>query len=836
MQRLGSFRLLGAVCAGVLLLAVPVAVYWFAPDPAAEILASFREDSPYGGLAIEYPLGETLFPPEIVPPKFRWHNENTGANTWLVLLRFADGLEPIHALCDEPCWTPSPGEWKAIKQRSLGGTARVFVLGVRRDAPGEILCGAAISIGTSTDEVAAPLFYREVILPFIDAVKDPSRIRWRLGEISSAERPPVVLERLPVCGNCHSFSADGAVLGMDVDYANSKGSYAILPVQKEMLIPTSNIITWDDYQKKEGELSFGLLSQVSPDGKCVVSTVKDRSVFVPRPDLAFSQLFFPIKGLLAYYCRDTKTFHVLPGADDPSFVHSNPSWSPDGKYLVFARSRAYQLKHLGDKKAVLLTADECREFLDEKQTFRYDLYRIPFNQGQGGRAEPLAGASQNDMSNYFGRYSPDGKWIVFCRAKSFMLLQPDSELYIIPAAGGEARRLRCNTSRMNSWHSWSPNGRWLVFSSKANSAYTQLFLTHIDPQGVSTPAVLLSQFTADDRAANIPEFVPFGPHSIERIREEFLDDHSFIRAGNEYLRHDDLDGAMEAYGKALELNPKSAEALCNLGICLSTKGMLDQAESHIGRAVALRPEDQDMQLNLGMVLARQGRCQEAVTRFRKAVQIDPRFVKAHVNLAAALAKLGRNDQVIETYRTVLSIQPEYAHAHFELGRALLRGNQVTEAARHFAATIEIDPKGPGAYYYLGQILLQNGRAADAAKCLKQAVELDPNGVAALNALAWVYATCPESSLRDGARAVALADHACRLSEGKLPAVLDTLAAAYAESGDFQKAARTAAEAQALANHAGNRSMAAEIGNHLALYLEKRPLRQARPGLSGAVNW
>lgn len=74
------------------------------------------------------------------------------------------------------------------------------------------------------------------------------------------------------------------------------------------------------------------------------------------------------------------------------------------------------------------------------------------------------------MSNYFARFSPDGKWIVFCKAKSFMLLQPDSELYIVPAQGGEARRLRCNTSRMNSWHSWSRNGKWLVFSSKARSS------------------------------------------------------------------------------------------------------------------------------------------------------------------------------------------------------------------------------------------------------------------------------------------------------------------------------------------------------------------------------
>jgi Tol biopolymer transport system component len=103
-----------------------------------------------------------------------------------------------------------------------------------------------------------------------------------------------------------------------------------------------------------------------------------------------------------------------------------------------------------------------------------------------------------------------------------MLLQPDSELFIIPAGGGTARRLRCNTRRMNSWHSWSPNGKWLVFSSKAWSDYTQLCLTHIDENGDSSPPVLLAHLTAPDRAANIPEFVNTSPTAIVQIREQFV--------------------------------------------------------------------------------------------------------------------------------------------------------------------------------------------------------------------------------------------------------------------------------------------------------------------------
>ncbi len=794
-------------------------------DPTRSILSAFREDRQYGHLSIDYPLDGTLFPPEIVPPMFRWRDDHPDADTWLVTVRFPDAAEPINALCSSPSWTPSASQWESIKDRSLGKRAKVFVLGVSRAAPQQILSGAGISIGTSTDEVGAPLFYREVILPFIDAVKDPSRIRWRLGAVSSPQPPPIVLESLPVCGNCHSFSADGAVLGMDVDYANSKGSYVILPVAEEMTIHTSKIITWDDYKKEEGKLSFGLLSQVSPDGKCVVSTVKDRSVFVPKPDLAFSQLFFPIRGILAYYRRDSKTFHALPGAEDQRFVHSNPSWSPDGKYIVFARAEAYQLKHIRDEKAVLLTRDECREFLEGQKTFSYDVYRIPFNNGKGGKAEPLRGASNDGMSNYFARYSPDGRWIVFCKAKSFMLLQPDSQLYIIPAEGGEARRLRCNTARMNSWHSWSPNSRWLVFSSKAGSVYTQLFLAHVDQQGRSSPAVLLSQFTAADRAANIPEFVDIKPGAIRKIREQFLDDHSFVRAGNEALRYRDFEGAARAYAKAVDLNPENPGALCNLGVCLSDMGKLKEAETHIRKALGLQPDDKDIQLNLGIVLSRQRRFPEAIRHFRKATQIDPRFVNGYVNLASALVETGKADQAIEAYRAVLSIRPKYAHAHFELGRLLLQHNELQKAQEHLAAAIEIQPEVPGAYYHLGRLLLQRGQAAEAVKHLSRAVELNPEFVSALNNLAWVYATHRDGRIRSADQAVALAGRACRLTEDKVPAVLDTLAAAYAEAGDFQKAAQTAAKAKTLADRAGNRALASQIAARLQLYLEQRPFHQ-----------
>jgi tetratricopeptide (TPR) repeat protein len=670
-------------------------------DPlAAEILEAYHAGQRSGALEITYPPDGTLFPPEIVAPTFCWKDPQAGtpragADTWAVGLEFGDEEEGMSFLASDRQWAPLPAQWEAIKRRCLEHKATLTVVGVRRAEPKKVLAAASIAISTSSDAVGAPIFYREVNLPFIDAVKDPSQIRWRFGAISSPDQPPVVLEKLPVCGNCHSFSADGKTLAMDVDYANNKGSYVITRVAREMVLATSDIITWNDYRKEDGERTFGLLSQVSPDGRHVVSTVKDRSVFVPKPGLDFSQLFFPIKGILAVHDRQSGTFRALRGADDPRFVQSNPTWSPDGKQIVFARAAAYSLKHTVGGGTVLLTPEECQEFLKDGKPFLFDLYRIPFNGGQGGKPEPLEGASHNGMSNFFAKYSPDGRWIVFCRAKSYMLLQPESELYIIPAEGGEARRLRCNTRRMNSWHSWSPNGRWLVFASKANSAYTQLFLTHIDGRGESTPAVLLSQFTAADRAANIPEFVNTGPAAIKRIQEQFLDDYSYVRAADEFYQSGEVDSAIRQYRKALELNPNHVKAHQRLGFLLyHAQGRLAEGMAHSAAALRLDPNNARAHYDLGVALFQQRRPEEAIGHLRAALRGIPEdggkvYNQADIrhNLGMALYLTGKFPEAAVHLSEAARLDPNNAGLHYGLALVLAAVGKIDEPLAHYSRAV-----------------------------------------------------------------------------------------------------------------------------------------------------
>lgn len=508
-------------------------------------------------ISIDYPEDGSIFPPGITPPTFLWRD--AAGTSWSIDVKFADKSPAIHAVSrgermhlgaiDPDCvadsnsppqltlqqaatwtWVPDAATWAAIQSHSVAGAATMVITGYRE---GHVAYSQSrVLFTTSKDPVGAPIFYRDVpLMPSagVNGVVSPLAptaihlIHWRLRDITKPESH-TVLKDMPTCGNCHSFSGDGKTFGMDIDGpANDKGLYAVVPVQKHMTVQSKDMIHWNP-AGQIGTTRVGFMSQVSPDGRYVLSTFAGPSLKLLDSyyvtnflDYRFLQVFYPTRGILAWYDRTTGLRTPLPGADDSKYVQTDGVWSPDGKYIVFARAEARDPRPPGQVRAL--------HALDENETqIQYDLYRIPFNNGKGGVAEPIVGASGNGMSNNFPKISPDGRWLVFVQCKNGQLMRPDSQLYIIPAQGGVARRLRANTRLMNSWHSFSPNGRWLVFSSKARSPYTQMYLTHIDENGNDSPAILIDNATAANRAVNIPEFVNIPGDGIEDIQVHVADE------------------------------------------------------------------------------------------------------------------------------------------------------------------------------------------------------------------------------------------------------------------------------------------------------------------------
>ena len=252
-----------------------------------------------------------------------------------------------------------------------------------------------------------------------------------------------------------------------------------------------------------------------------------------------------------------------------------------------------------------------------------------------------------------------------------------------------------------------------------------------------------------------------------------------------------MDAAITCFQQALQIEPDFAEAHNNLGNALLQMGKVDDAITHCQRALQISPEDAQARLNLGNALFRKGGVGDAITQYRKALQIDPAFAMAHNNLGTVLRQEGRVDEAITEYQKALQIKPNEAEFHNNLGKALQQKGRVGEAISQYREALQIQPEDPG---------IQNN-------------------------LAWLLATCSEASLRNGSKAVELARRANALTGGENPAILRTLAAAFAEAGRFPEAMETAQRALRLAGAQSNTGLAGALQSEMKLYKAGLPLHQ-----------
>jgi tetratricopeptide (TPR) repeat protein len=295
--------------------------------------------------------------------------------------------------------------------------------------------------------------------------------------------------------------------------------------------------------------------------------------------------------------------------------------------------------------------------------------------------------------------------------------------------------------------------------------------------------------------------------------------------GNALLRKGRVDQAIAHYQKALEINADNAEAHNNLGNALLQKGRVEQAINQYRKALQIKPGFAQAHYNIGNILLQQGRVEAAITHYQKALQFRPDYAEAHLTLGSALLQQGRAKEAITQFQMAVKIKPDYAEAHYDLGNSFSQLGRTDEAISQYQRALQLRPDYAAALVNLGNSFFQQGRMDQAISQYQKALQIGPVDPEVQNNLAWCLATCPEASLRNGDKAVQLARQANELAGGKNPVILGTLAAAFAETGQFGDAVRSAQKAIDLARSAGRQDLAGKLNGELRRYEAGLPLHQ-----------
>jgi protein O-mannosyl-transferase len=296
--------------------------------------------------------------------------------------------------------------------------------------------------------------------------------------------------------------------------------------------------------------------------------------------------------------------------------------------------------------------------------------------------------------------------------------------------------------------------------------------------------------------------------------------------GNLFLDRNDLDQAIEEYRLALRDRAGFGEAENNLGLALERKGRSTEAMTHFEKAIQDIPNHAQAFYNLGNIYFHQGRLEEAIASYKRALSNSREYPEASYNLGIALAEKGDWRGAIASYRQALKDNPDYAEAFYALGNSFLAMRQFDKAIARYNQALKIRPRDAAVQNNLAVAFLQKGNIADAVSHWEKALQIDPDSLDALNNLAWLLATFPEASVRDGVKAVRLAERACRLSQNKSPVYLRTLAAAYSEVGRFEEAKAIARQGSELAQAEGDGELVRALDADIARYDGNEAVRMA----------
>jgi len=397
---------------------------------------------------------ESIIPSNYYQPLLEWQGKRDSLQVYLVSERRSFSKQI------------SGGTWRPTKEEFIpflkDSTLYIFLLYKKQERR---FRSQMIKIFISANSLN-----EHIILRLVDPNFNPSKPSFI--EKLSIDEPQRIqsIKITNACIGCHGYSSEATFLN-------------IKRKRKRRFVYAKNQGAIKNYKQKFiGHFSF--FSQVTDQRFILLAANTFGTIKLRDNEIEPFDLIYKEGDIFIFDYKQEKLF-PLPGASELEYVEDMPSFSHDGKQVVFSKYK-----------------------VSDDTIVNMDLNIIDFNNGTGGKPEIILKSKPGEYF-YFGQFSPDSKWISFCKGNCSkgIFARKTSDIYLMNRKTKKVKKLTLNiTDSMDSWHKWSENSHWLLFSSKRDSSQlTSLYLSYIDDNGNDSPPIKL--YGNDSLKVNIPQFI-----------------------------------------------------------------------------------------------------------------------------------------------------------------------------------------------------------------------------------------------------------------------------------------------------------------------------------------
>jgi hypothetical protein len=427
------------------------------------------------------------FPPNIAAPTFRIQGDSTVTEYQTEIGRCGHDPQIVIVSRDSEVRIPMK-QWRSLMAEAKGDSIYMrFTLmrNGRREQSPDVVCPV------SRDSIDRYLSYR-LIYPGYELWAEMGIYQ---RDLTSYEQTPILENKdfSIQCVNCHNYSANRPDRGMMVHVRGPQGGTLI----------DHGGATEKINARFTGMAHGATYPAYAPNGRFIAFSANDVMQVFHASGTKPIEVVDCGADLMVYDVESHRAY-TSPLVAGPEHMETFPTWTPDCRRLYFCRGNAFS-----DSLAI--------------DSLRYDLYCIDFNPqtGEFANLQCVYDATADGHSVSFPRVSPDGRWLMFTRSNygNFSIWHPEAQLCIMDLTTGSWRELsEVNSDNIESYHSWSSNGRWFVFSSKRmDGLWARPFIAAFDPQtGRASRPLPVPQKSADfyddfTRTYNIPELTVTAP-------------------------------------------------------------------------------------------------------------------------------------------------------------------------------------------------------------------------------------------------------------------------------------------------------------------------------------